>query len=37
MPQRNALPGLIFVIIFAAGLLFAYSIFNPESLAEASR
>ena len=31
MPQRNALPGLIFVIIFAAGLLFAYSIFTPES------
>src|SRR5271168_596599 len=30
MPQRNALPGLIFVIIFAAGLLFAYSIFSPE-------
>ena len=31
MPQRNALPGLIFVIIFAAGLLFAYSVFTPES------
>ena len=31
MPQRNALPGLIFVIIFAAGLFFAYSIFTPES------
>ena len=31
MPQRNALPGLIFVVIFAAGLLFAYSIFTPES------
>jgi hypothetical protein len=32
MPQRNALPGLIFVIIFAAGLLVAYSSFNPESV-----
>ncbi len=31
MPQRNALPGLIFVLIFAAGLLLAYSMFSPES------
>ena len=29
MPQRNALPGLIFVIIFAAGLLAAYASLNP--------
>src|SRR5271167_3533639 len=32
MPQRNALPGLIFVIIFAAGLLVAYSSLNPQSI-----
>jgi len=32
MPQRNALPGLIFVVIFAAGLFLAYSILNPESI-----
>jgi regulator of protease activity HflC (stomatin/prohibitin superfamily) len=32
MPQRNALPGLVFVVVFAAGLLLAYSSFNPESL-----
>ena len=31
MPQRNALPGLIFVVIFAAGLLVAYSTLNPQS------
>jgi len=31
MPQRNALPGLVFVVIFALGLLWAYSTFNPES------
>ena len=32
MPQRNALPGLIFVIIFVAGLLVAYSSLNPASV-----
>ena len=31
MPQRNALPGLIFIVIFAAGLLAAYSSLNPQS------
>jgi regulator of protease activity HflC (stomatin/prohibitin superfamily) len=31
MPQRNALPGLVFVVIFALGLLWAYSTLNPES------
>jgi regulator of protease activity HflC (stomatin/prohibitin superfamily) len=31
MPQRNALPGLIFIVIFVVGLLVAYSAFNPES------
>ena len=31
MPQRNALPGLIFVVIFAVGLLVAYSTLNPQS------
>jgi regulator of protease activity HflC (stomatin/prohibitin superfamily) len=32
MPQRNALPGLIFVIIFVAGLLAAYASLNPASV-----
>ena len=32
MPQRNALPGLIFVIIFGAGLLAAYASLNPASV-----
>jgi hypothetical protein len=32
MPQRNALPGLVFVVIFALGLLWAYSTFNPQSV-----
>ena len=32
MPQRNALPGLVFVVIFVAGLLAAYSTLNPESV-----
>jgi len=32
MPQRNALPGLVFVVIFALGLLWAYSIFSPEGV-----
>ncbi len=32
MPQRNALPGLVFVVIFAVGLLAAYWNFRPESL-----
>jgi regulator of protease activity HflC (stomatin/prohibitin superfamily) len=31
MPQRNALPGLIFIVIFGAGLLVSYSIFTPQS------
>jgi regulator of protease activity HflC (stomatin/prohibitin superfamily) len=32
MPQRNALPGLIFVIIFGTGLLAAYASLNPASV-----
>jgi regulator of protease activity HflC (stomatin/prohibitin superfamily) len=32
MPQRNALPGLVFIVIFAAGLLIAYSSLNPPSV-----
>jgi regulator of protease activity HflC (stomatin/prohibitin superfamily) len=32
MPQRNALPGVVFVVIFALGLLWAYSTFNPQSV-----
>jgi regulator of protease activity HflC (stomatin/prohibitin superfamily) len=32
MPQRNALPGLVFIVIFAAGLLLAYSTLNPQSV-----
>jgi len=32
MPQRNALPGLVFVVIFALGQLWAYSIFSPEGV-----
>src|SRR5579871_6432428 len=32
MPQRNALPGLVFVIIFAAGLLVAYASLNPQGV-----
>ena len=32
MPQRNALPGLVFVVIFALGLLWAYSTFSPEGV-----
>jgi regulator of protease activity HflC (stomatin/prohibitin superfamily) len=32
MPQRNALPGLVFFVIFAVGLLAAYLNFRPESL-----
>ena len=31
MPQRNSLPGLIFLVIFAAGLLLAYWSFGPAS------
>jgi regulator of protease activity HflC (stomatin/prohibitin superfamily) len=32
MPQRNALPGLVFIVIFAVGLLVAYWSLNPESV-----
>jgi hypothetical protein len=32
MPQRNARPGLVFIVIFAVGLLVAYWSLNPESV-----
>jgi regulator of protease activity HflC (stomatin/prohibitin superfamily) len=31
MPQRNALPGLLFLLVFALGLILAYWSFNPYS------
>ena len=36
MPQRNTLPGLIFLLIFAGGLFLAYWGFSPESPAAAA-
>ena len=36
MPQRNTLPGLIFLLVFAGGLFLAYWGFSPESPAAAA-
>ena len=36
MPQRNTLPGLIFLLIFAGGLFLAYWSFSPGSPAAAA-
>ena len=37
MPQRNALPGLVFIVLFALGLLIAYPSGNAGDYATASR